>query len=309
LFSYWKVPETAFASCVCVPVSNPSMPLGTLWTFCTEPREFSDPQTNILEVVAGRLAADLEREVLVGEALSAREQTRQIAALERSQQEQLPRIAPLVDGWETAAHADHSGQIGGTFYDWYSAGESVGVLAADPLQHGLEGAMTASALRAAARALGPEHDEPQFLLERANSILWTGAGGNACSGMFHALVGPNSHTLSFSTAGPMRVLAVSSDGCTSLARPTMALGLHEQWRASAQRRKFRPRELLLAYGTSFLCDTDELILAALDERLAGALEPHLGRSAQKLVEIAGEVLRSHPAIEASDRVVVVIKRR
>jgi len=310
LHSYWKVPEQDFAACVCVPVSSLSMPLGTLWVYGKEPREFTDPQTNILEVVAGRLAADLEREVLVAEALSAREQSRQITALERSQHDQLPRTAPMVEGWEIAAKAYHAGPVGGTFYDWFTlADDGLGVLAGDTLQHGLEGAMTAGALRAAARAFGPEHKEPQRVLERANSILWTGSAGTACAGLFHAVVDPASDLISFSAAGPMRVLAVSEDGCTSLAGPTAALGLAEELSAGAVRRRFEPQELLLAYGTTFLCDADELILASLDARLAGALEPHLSRPARQLIEIAAEILQGYPALEVRDRVLVVVKRR
>ena len=49
-----------------------------------------------------------------------RDQSRQIAAAEEAQQEQLPGIAPMVDGWEVAAKTHHTGPVGGTFYDWFS---------------------------------------------------------------------------------------------------------------------------------------------------------------------------------------------
>ena len=53
-----------YPAAVCVPVSTPTMLLGTLWVFCHKRRDFNDRETNMLEVVAGRLAADLERETL-----------------------------------------------------------------------------------------------------------------------------------------------------------------------------------------------------------------------------------------------------
>ena len=52
-------------SAVCVPVSSPTVPLGTLWVFSDQPRDFSPQETNLIEIVAGRLAADLEREMLL----------------------------------------------------------------------------------------------------------------------------------------------------------------------------------------------------------------------------------------------------
>jgi hypothetical protein len=67
MFSLWRVPEPC-AACVCVPVSTPTIPLGTMWVYSELPRGFTDQETNLIEIVAGRLAADLEREALLGEA-------------------------------------------------------------------------------------------------------------------------------------------------------------------------------------------------------------------------------------------------
>ena len=50
---------------VCVPVSTSTTILGTLWIFSTAKRDFTPQQTNIIEMVAGRVASDLERAMLV----------------------------------------------------------------------------------------------------------------------------------------------------------------------------------------------------------------------------------------------------
>ena len=63
-FGPWRVPEE-FAAALCVPVSSPTIPLGTLWFFSDHPRDFTDRQTNFAEVIAGRLAAELERAILL----------------------------------------------------------------------------------------------------------------------------------------------------------------------------------------------------------------------------------------------------
>ena len=310
LFDYWKVPETGFASCVCVPVSSPSMPLGTLWVFSNRQRDFNDAETNILEVVAGRLAADLEREVLVDEAVSTRRQTRQIAAAERVQQDQLPRFAPLVDGWEIAAHAYHTERLGGTFYDWSALSDgSVSVLAGDVRQPGIEGALTCSALRGAARAFGPERKPADELLEKANSVLWTGSAGNARAGLFHAIVEQGALTLVYAVAGPMRVLRVGPEEYSLLAGPSSALGVEDEIRLAESHCPVPHGGLVLAYGTTFLPDADEEILSALDQRLVLAVEPHLLGSAEAMVEIVGEILQEYSGATAADRVVMLLKRK
>jgi putative methionine-R-sulfoxide reductase with GAF domain len=65
LEDYWRTP-VGCGSAVCVPVASSTTLLGTLWMFCDHPRPYSDHQTNLIEIVAGRLAADLEREMLLG---------------------------------------------------------------------------------------------------------------------------------------------------------------------------------------------------------------------------------------------------
>ncbi len=67
----WKSPED-FASAVCVPVASGTMLLGTLWVFGTEVRDFTDQQIHIIEIVAGKLASDLEREMLLREGVDGR---------------------------------------------------------------------------------------------------------------------------------------------------------------------------------------------------------------------------------------------
>ncbi len=311
LHNYWRVPEEGFQSCVCVPVSSPSMPLGTLWVFCREARDFSDAQTNIVEVVAGRLASDLERQVLVDEALSARDQTKQIAEAERSQQEQLPRIAPVIEGWQVAAKAYHSGSIGGTFYDWFALDDgSLAVLAGDAAQRGVNGALTATAMRAAARAFGAQRRPTPQLLEKVNSILWTGSAGNQTAGLFQAILDSRKSSCEFAAAGPLRVVAQrSADDVMALLGPTVPLGSQEEVRPSEVRRGMAPGELLIVYGTSFLSDCDERVLAALDGRLALALSPGLSLPANQLIDIADEILQSHPLADEADRIVLLVQRR
>ena len=93
LLRHWNVPED-FPAAACVPVSTPTTILGTLWVFSSEKRDLNDHQTNILEVVAGRVAADLEREMLWNEAMAAAEFKTQLAAAERLQRERASHDCP-----------------------------------------------------------------------------------------------------------------------------------------------------------------------------------------------------------------------
>jgi len=64
MMDLWKVPEPCEAA-ICVPISGPTTVLGTLWFYCDAPRKFTDIETNLAEILAGRVAAELDREALV----------------------------------------------------------------------------------------------------------------------------------------------------------------------------------------------------------------------------------------------------
>jgi serine phosphatase RsbU (regulator of sigma subunit) len=310
MFDYWKVPEAGFGAYVCVPVSSPSMPLGTLWAFSRAKRDFNDAQTNILEVVAGRVASDLEREVLVDEAVQAREQSRQVTAAERSQRGRLPTIAPVIDGWEVAAATHHVGPVGGTFYDWFELEDgSLSVLAGDALAPGVEGALTSAALRATGRAMAPQRVAVERLLEKANSVLWTGSAGNECGGLFQAILEPKASVCTFAASGPLRVLAIAGDEEAALAGPTTPLGWREDLRVEPVRHEMSKGDLLVVYGTGYLAQCDELTLSTLDAQLATRLAAAPKLSAARLAELALETLAAQRGVDTADRLLLVIKKR
>jgi hypothetical protein len=61
LFEFWRVPESGYAAAICIPLSSPTTILGTLWFYSLSPRSFTKRDTNLAEIIAGRLASDLER--------------------------------------------------------------------------------------------------------------------------------------------------------------------------------------------------------------------------------------------------------
>jgi hypothetical protein len=104
-FADWCVPEEC-ESAVCVPVSSSTTLLGTLWCFGDASREFSDEQVNMLEIVAGRIAVELEREALLRERFVTRERTEGPTG---SRWENEPhRDEYMSDDWELASRVSPS---------------------------------------------------------------------------------------------------------------------------------------------------------------------------------------------------------
>ena len=118
LLPNWQIPEE-FRSAVCVPISSPTTPFGTLWVFCDHGRDFSVDETNLIEIVAGRIAADLERAVLLNQTLKLRSLARQLTHAAQWQQHRLPRIKPMLPGWDLSGWTAQAGALGGDFHDWF----------------------------------------------------------------------------------------------------------------------------------------------------------------------------------------------
>ncbi len=118
LLHVWQVPEEGFEAAVCVPVSSPSTPLGTLWLFFDEERTISDEESNVVEVVAARVAADLERHVLLQHVSQQRAEERHLPRLAESWNA-MPRTPPELAHARVAGWTERGGPFATTFHDWF----------------------------------------------------------------------------------------------------------------------------------------------------------------------------------------------
>jgi len=311
LFDYWKVPEQGYRSAVCVPVSSPSMPLGTLWIYSDRVRDFSDAETNIVEVVAGRLASELERETLVEEAVSTRDRSQRQNREVRQQTCPLPAVSPEIEGWEIAAQAVGGDVPASAFYDWLSADDgSLAVVAGDVGTPGMAGAIAANLLRGAVRGICTRRQAAGDLAGRLNDVLWSCTSGDTQAGLVCAVIEPNVGVLEFCSAGPMRVIALRTEDSRVLEGPSPAVGLQGDLKFASQHSPLLAADIVLAYATAIVDPAgDESLLAAFDQRLALSLEPHRNRSLEKLVAVAGEVLASARVSDSGEGVVLMLRRR
>jgi len=221
----WRTPEPAEAA-LCVPVSSPTAPLGTLWFFCDAQRPFSDEQTNIAEVVAGKIASDLERYALIEEKTSSHQLQQQVQAVRRTQQHQLPVVSPPLPGWSLGGWTEQSESLGGAFYDWRMLDDqSLLLMLGDACEGGLEAALASAALRAALRAADDTPLDIDELLRRANRILWESSAGNWWAGLWMGQLNLADGRCHFTAAGRPNALWLKPDGWASLVKPSEPLGL------------------------------------------------------------------------------------
>jgi len=313
---HWNPPED-FAAAVCVPVSTPTTLLGTLWVFADEQRDFNDRETNMLEVVAGRIAADLEREAMRREGVDQAVFARQMADARRLQRSQLPVISPLLDGWQLAGWTEQDGGIGGDFYDWFCLPDGLLAVAIGHAMHGgLEAALAASALKAALRAHGQYHREAQRALSQLNLTQWTASAGDQHASLFYGLIETASGRVCFSSAGTAQAMVVNERGWHRLQTDNPPLGAGPESDYEAAGYELQPGEVLVlaTEGLAQLRDEEGELLGP--GGLANLLIPHLDLPADALLKLVRERLSPLESIaegdaeasRASDRTLLLVQR-
>jgi serine phosphatase RsbU (regulator of sigma subunit) len=309
LMQCWKVPED-FASAVCVPVSSPTTILGTLWVFCREKRDFNDHQTNMLEVVAGRLAADLEREMLMREGIDGVHIKRQLAAAERLQRGGLPSVAPLLDNWDVAGWTAQADAVGGDFFDWFCLPDGLmSVAVGDVLNHGIEAALSAGAVKTALRSHAQYQRDADRLLGQVNMTLWTGSAGDQSANLFCGLVETATGGVRFASAGLIGVVVLHRDGWESLSQPSPPLGEGPAADYHQQYYDLEPGESLVIFTDGVRDALDQQGRPLGESGLAEPLAKQVSLPAEQLVALARDRLEAHAVAPGrNDRTILVIKR-
>jgi serine phosphatase RsbU (regulator of sigma subunit) len=305
----WHTPED-FPLAICVPVSTPTTLLGTLWIFADEKRDVTDRETNLLEIVAGRIATDLEREMLMQAGVDGTDLKKQIAAAERMQSNELPTIAPLLDGWDVAGWTAQTSGVGGAFHDWFGLPRGLLTVAVGKAaEQSITGALTANIVKTAVRDHSRYHQQAERVLQQTNFTLWTSSAGDQQASLFCGLIETATGRISCSSAGQISVLRLHATGWESLSTPAASLG-------NGPDTDFEPWGYELAPGEAMVIFTDSIRDAADKENrplgetgLAEALQGKLQLSAEELTVAARNALLAHAANpDRCDRSIVVVKR-
>jgi phosphoserine phosphatase RsbU/P len=305
---HWRCPEE-YRGAVCVPVSSPSMPLGTLWVYSVDPRDFAPEETNLIEIIAGRLAADLEREMLLVAGTEAKSRDKQFGAAARWLEGRLPSVAPLLDDYDLAGWTRLADGVGGDFHDWSVLPDGRLAVAIGDSQGGqLEAALGATALQAALKShAGYRHSAEQLLL-RVNETLWTASPGEHRSSLAYALVEPDAGRVELTLAGDVAAIVVSGDDREVFESGSVHLGEGSEARFPATRCELAPGCVLLLLSSGTRAAIDAAGLRIGEEAFASLVARHPRDSADGLVARLRRLL-DHPGQLHDDLTVLVVKRR
>lgn len=305
LLPHWRCPEE-FAAAVCVPVSSSNTPLGTLWIFSDSIRDFTPAQTNLIEIVAGRIASDLEREMLLTSGAQTKSHERELEDAAQWQQEHLPTIAPLVDDWDVAGATQAAGELASEFFDWsVLADGNLAVAVGDAHGRAVTAGLSSAALQTAVKSHATYRHDARQLLERVNETLWTCSPGGRYASLFYGVISPEIGELEFASAGRVNALLVQPDGHLTLSRGTPPLGSDPEILIVPQKQLILPGSALLVLSDGVLTTLDEQGRAWDDAALAEFVHRLLHLSAS---ELTARLQQALGGARDRDRTLLVVKR-
>ena len=302
----WRMPEE-FRSAVCVPISSPTTLLGTLWMFCQRPRAFGVEETNLMEIVAGRLAADLEREMLLQQTLQSRSLKRQLGYAALWQDGRLPRIKPLMPRWQLAGWTDQGDHVGGDFHDWFVLPDgSVAVAVGDAQGKMIEAGLTAASLHTALRSHANYRHAAHELIARVNETMWTASAGDQFASLFYGLIQPDSGELEYASAGHTYATVVGEQIRPLSGDEQFPLGTQPDVEYPTRTERIGPEEALVVLSEGI----KRSVRPGKQRALWRFVQQHRRLSADDLVGKIQDYLAEHRRDgRTEDRTLLVVKRR
>jgi GAF domain-containing protein len=308
LLPHWRCPES-FPAAVCVPVSTPTTPLGTLWVFSEKNRDFSPHETNLIEIVAGRLAADLEREMLLAAGVQAKQDDRHCAAAARWLASRLPSVSPLVEGYEVAGWTRSARSVASTFHDWsvlpdgrlaLAVGEAIG----NPLEAGLGIASLHASIKSHA---GYRHSASD-LLSRVSDTVYGASPGDQRAGLAYALVDPAAGAAEIALAGKLAAMTLSPGEPGIFRKQGPLLGGSPDEKYRSQSAPLAPGQALLLFSSGIVPSAGRGGNKLSPAAIAANLGPRLPNSAEEIAAKLQKIITQHHA-SARDQSALVLWRR
>jgi serine phosphatase RsbU (regulator of sigma subunit) len=308
LLPHWRCPEE-FPAAVCLPVATPTVPLGTLWVFSDVARDFSAQETNLLEIIAGRLAADLEREMLLAAGYSAKTQEQHSDSVARWQSDRLPSIAPLLDDYEVAGWTRQATEIGGDFHDWSILPDGQLALSVASA-HGrtMERALGAASLQPTIKSHAAYRHTAVELVSRVNESMLAGSAGDQRASLAYALVDPSRGDLDLALAGNVTAMLICLDDRQIIAADCPQLGASPDAEFRRVKTALVTGQILVLLSAGALTALDPAGLRIGESAVASLVAKNPRDSAVDLAKRLRKLLDSGTTTK-DDLTVLILKRR
>lgn len=306
LLPHWKTPED-FPSAVCVPISASSNMLGTLWVYSRKRREFNEAQTQMLEIVAGRIATELEKKMILEHASESKQDIR-LEGAKLWQEKRLPLIAPQMEGWQVAGWTLQANEIGGDWFDWTVLPDGrMALCVGDSRGSPFEAALGAAACQAQIRSYQTFRHNPRRMMNWLNETTWLGSAQEQITSAIYAIVQPDQGVFEYSIAGTTCAAWIRENESRFLATKANPIGAELDTQFSLHRREMALGDtmLLMSEGLRNATHGGKRLLTSMIETARSSRD----RSAIDLANALRETYASAPRESSGGDATLLVLRR
>jgi hypothetical protein len=306
---HWNLPETSFRAVICVPISTPTVPLGTLWMFSKERRDFNARESNLVEIIAGRVSVELEREILIRQA----HQDAQPRVADSPTNSWRPNVPPLLDGWQFALHQAVTAASRCETYHWHLRNDSHLQLSLAVMQEqDGDAALATAAIGGVIRcqqSQAPSIANVDQRVGTANQVLWSGSHGDQFATMLSLDLDTAEGSLRYVTAGAAAAFALRPHGWESLSSDGPLLGDNPDEPFEVATSELGPGDALLLIGGH-----DRMQARVVEgQRIVGAFLAeaalrHLPESAEDLLEVCRVAWREQHGPQVPPPTLMLLRR-
>ncbi len=245
----WNSPEP-FAGGICAAISQSGVPIGTLWLFADQTREFGRSESAAARMAASQLAFELQHAARSKQRELQRQEAIAVRDLAEWQFQGLPIGATLAEGWRVDGMIESPNAWATGWHAWDVLPDGSLLLAiAEAVDSSVTGAMTATIARAAMAAHTGYRHTPKQLLQRVGDTLWHTSTGEQLVSLLYARVDPETGEGEVASAGNITAMIASRYGYRPLVDGlSEPLTTHIDSRCVAETFRMMPGETLLAYS-------------------------------------------------------------
>jgi serine phosphatase RsbU (regulator of sigma subunit) len=272
---------------------------------------FHAEDVGLLGLLGQQIAAALDRLRLLSESLQTRLLEEEIQLASQIQKGLLPTTFPSGSGWATHALSLASKEVGGDYFDAFTAGKRLHLAIADVSGKGVPAALLMSSLRAALRSHAQHLHSPAQVLERINDLLYESTSPEKFATFFYGRLDTERHELVYANAGHNYPILVHAGGrVEELSDGGLVLGIVPGARYADGRVQLGPGDTLFMYTDGVTEATDGTDDEFGPERLQALLGQSIGLGAPALVDAVLAAVRAFTrGADLGDDVTMLVVQR
>jgi serine phosphatase RsbU (regulator of sigma subunit) len=298
-----------------VPLIAEGLAIGAMVLDTYQPRLMDQDEVRFLRLMVNQAAIALEKARLRQEEIKQQKLEQELTIARQIQLTFLPKVLPLVPGWEFAAYYQAARMVGGDFYDFFELpGEpgQLGMVIADVTDKGVPAALFMALSRTLIRTTALSGRSPGVALTRANQLILKDSQTDTFVSAFYAALDTYGGKLAYANAGhnlPLWLQAATGE-LRELAARGIVLGVLYDINLEECEINVAPGDLLVFYtdGVTEAMDADKQVFG--EDGLRAAVTAKPKASAQEVLEAIVQAVNTFTGNtpQSDDITLFVVKR-